>query len=57
VPECSGGAVAACAAVDSWLYGFATLPALVFLRFNVLQGGASWFGTHPWHWCAVVVMS
>lgn len=47
---CSGAALAACSALDSALYGRPVFPAYVFVLFNVLQGGASWFGTHPWHW-------
>ncbi len=31
--------------------GGATSP-MAFARFNLLSGGASYFGTHPWHWYA-----
>lgn len=36
--------------LDLWLYGEWVLPALNFLRFNLLSDGASYYGTHPWHW-------
>ncbi|CAP24199.1 Protein CBG02293 [Caenorhabditis briggsae] len=36
--------------IDSWAYGKPTIPLWNFLQFNVVQGGSSLFGVHPWHW-------
>ena len=50
-------AFAACSAVlqsaqvpSTWEGGLALAP-LAFLKFNLVQGGGAFFGTHPWH-CA-----
>lgn len=37
-------------ALDSIYYGRPTLSLWNFIRFNALQGGSAYFGTHPWHW-------
>lgn len=36
--------------LDSIVYGKLTFTAWNFIRFNVLEGGSSHFGSHPWHW-------
>uniref|UniRef100_A0A915PZE9 Mannosyltransferase n=1 Tax=Setaria digitata TaxID=48799 RepID=A0A915PZE9_9BILA len=36
--------------LDSVAYGKPTLTIWNFIRFNVLEGGSSHFGSHPWHW-------
>ncbi|XP_012947012.1 GPI mannosyltransferase 3 [Aplysia californica] len=36
--------------VDRIWYGHWTVVHFNFLWFNVVQGGASIYGTHPWHW-------
>lgn len=36
--------------LDSVAYGKLTFTAWNFIRFNVLEGGSSHFGSHPWHW-------
>lgn len=33
-------------ALDSWYYGKFSLPAMNFLKFNVLSGQSKYFGTH-----------
>lgn len=52
---CAAALVTACVlvALDSALYGrFPCFAPLAFVRFNLLSGGASAFGTHGWHWYA-----
>ncbi|KAL1507951.1 hypothetical protein AB1Y20_007555 [Prymnesium parvum] len=39
-------------ALDRVFYGVWVLPWLNFFRFNLLTDGASYYGTHPWHWYA-----
>lgn len=41
------GALVDRAATGQWI-----LPVLQFARFNVVEGGGSLYGTHPWHWYA-----
>lgn len=36
--------------VDLWMYGKWILVPLNFLRFNFLNSGGDYYGTHPWHW-------
>ena len=36
--------------VDCACYGAWVSTAATFARFNLLRGGASYYGTHPWHW-------
>ncbi|VDN84789.1 unnamed protein product [Brugia pahangi] len=36
--------------LDSVAYGKLTFTIWNFIRFNVLEGGSSHFGSHPWHW-------
>ncbi|XP_010607393.1 GPI mannosyltransferase 3, partial [Fukomys damarensis] len=36
--------------IDRIFFGQWTLVQLNFLRFNVLQGVGSFYGSHPWHW-------
>ncbi|KAM6181468.1 GPI mannosyltransferase 3 [Erethizon dorsatum] len=36
--------------IDRIFFGQWTLVQLNFLRFNVLQGSGSFYGSHPWHW-------
>ena len=36
--------------VDRIWYGEWLLVHLKFLQFNVLSGGSSFYGCHPWHW-------
>ncbi|CAG9533958.1 unnamed protein product [Cercopithifilaria johnstoni] len=36
--------------LDSVAYGKLTFTTWNFIRFNVLEGGSSHFGSHPWHW-------
>nr|XP_060611942.1 GPI mannosyltransferase 3 [Anolis sagrei ordinatus] len=38
--------------LDRMFYGKWVVVQLNFLRFNVLQGAASFYGSHPWHWYA-----
>ncbi|KAH3697157.1 GPI mannosyltransferase 3-like [Dreissena polymorpha] len=38
------------AALDRVFYGEWTCVQYNFLKFNVLGGGGSFYGTHPWHW-------
>ncbi|RUS70394.1 hypothetical protein EGW08_021838 [Elysia chlorotica] len=43
-------AIGISAMVDRIWYGQWTFVQLNFLWFNVVRGGASIYGTHPWHW-------
>lgn len=36
--------------IDRLFYGDWILVQYNFLEFNVLHGGGSYYGTHPWHW-------
>lgn len=36
--------------LDCGFYGDWTFVQYNFLKFNFLQGGGSFYGTHPWHW-------
>lgn len=36
--------------IDRWFYGDWILVQMNFLEFNILKGGGSFYGTHPWHW-------
>lgn len=36
--------------IDRCFYGDWVLVQYNFLEFNVLHGGGSFYGTHPWHW-------
>ncbi|XP_076115625.1 GPI alpha-1,2-mannosyltransferase 3-like [Mytilus galloprovincialis] len=36
--------------IDRWYYGDWILVQYNFIEFNVLKGGGSFYGTHPWHW-------
>lgn len=36
--------------IDGWFYGEWTLVALNFVKFNVVGGLGTFFGSHPWHW-------
>ncbi|EHB03559.1 GPI mannosyltransferase 3, partial [Heterocephalus glaber] len=36
--------------IDRIFFGQWMLVQLNFLRFNVLQGSGSFYGSHPWHW-------
>uniref|UniRef100_A0A8C2VBX9 Mannosyltransferase n=1 Tax=Chinchilla lanigera TaxID=34839 RepID=A0A8C2VBX9_CHILA len=36
--------------IDRIFFGQWTLVQLNFLRFNVLQGSGTFYGSHPWHW-------
>uniref|UniRef100_A0A0R3RKB5 Mannosyltransferase n=1 Tax=Elaeophora elaphi TaxID=1147741 RepID=A0A0R3RKB5_9BILA len=36
--------------LDSVAYGKLTFTTWNFIRFNVLEGGSSHFGSHPWYW-------
>ncbi|XP_052776100.1 GPI mannosyltransferase 3-like [Mya arenaria] len=38
------------ATIDRVFYGEWTFVQYNFLQFNVLGGGGSFYGTHPWHW-------
>jgi GPI mannosyltransferase 3 len=38
------------ALADRWFFGRWVFPPLEFFKFNVLHGGSSIYGTHPWHW-------
>ena len=57
-PAATGAAAAASALlvlvssalVDRICYGRWVLVAHRFVRFNVLNDGAVYYGTHPWHW-------
>ena len=46
-----GGGLLDRACTGSW-----SLPALTFLHFNLRTGGASYYGTHPWHWYATAAL-
>ncbi|KAK3247557.1 hypothetical protein CYMTET_42947 [Cymbomonas tetramitiformis] len=37
-------------AIDSLFYGRLVFVPWNFIKFNVLEGGASHYGSHPWHW-------
>jgi len=37
-------------ALDSGYYGELTFTPWNFFVFNILQGGADYYGVHPWHW-------
>jgi len=49
-PALRGVVTAAATAVDSLCYGRLVVVPWNFFRFNVLSGGGSHYGTHPWHW-------
>lgn len=36
--------------VDYWLYGTPILTWLPFIRFNIVNNLASFYGIHTWHW-------
>jgi phosphatidylinositol glycan class B len=36
--------------IDRLYYGDWVMPAVSFFRFNLLCGGAAYYGEHPWHW-------
>ena len=50
MPTVSLSAIGISAVVDRIWYGQWTFVQLNFLWFNVVRGGASIYGTHPWHW-------
>ncbi|CAL1542889.1 unnamed protein product [Lymnaea stagnalis] len=43
-------ALGSSAVIDRIWYGYWTFVQLNFLLFNVIKGGASIYGVHPWHW-------
>lgn len=52
--------VALSSIIDRCFYGKWVNVNLNFLKFNVISGIGSFYGTHPWHWyltqgCAVVM--
>jgi GPI mannosyltransferase 3 len=53
----AAAAVGLCAGAlaDRACYGRWVVSPAEFLRFNVLEGGAAIYGTHPWHWYLVEV--
>lgn len=42
--------------VDRYYYGEWVVPPLRFAAFNILTDGASYYGTHPWHWYATAAL-
>eukprot|EP00899_Mesostigma_viride_P008256 jgi/Mesvir1/17431/Mv08709-RA.1 len=50
VLPCALPPLLACAVADRWFYGTWVFPPWRFARFSM--AGASWYGTHPWHWYA-----
>lgn len=36
--------------IDSTVYGKITFPAMNFIKFNLIDNIASFYGTHPWYW-------
>ena len=42
--------ISAAMLVDRYFYGFWTIPLLGNIHFNVIEGNAELYGTHPWHW-------
>jgi phosphatidylinositol glycan class B len=46
----AGAAVVLSVVTDSVAAGRVHSSLLAFVQFNVLSGGASQYGTHPWHW-------
>lgn len=47
---CRTGAFILMVGVDSYFYGKFILVPYHFIMFNVVKGGGSFYGSHPWHW-------